>query len=174
MDLIASFNALKVRTSHFLTVDGILKDGVLHFLFDTGAAVSLIGLNCLFPEDEHRKITLLESIVKDELSSQQVVPRPDPYKTANNQNVTTFPCVSHGVSIEGAKAIDFYYDFSFDDVSLPLLGTTFSEDCAYHHTIGGMLTVTGIKENPGLSIYQGINVLDFDIVIKQFEKEMNS
>ena len=90
MDLIASFNALKVRTSHFLTIDGILKDGVLHFLFDTGAAVSLIGLNCLFPEDEHRKIALLESIIKKELSSQHVVLRPDPYRTANNQKGQVF------------------------------------------------------------------------------------
>ena len=107
MDLIASFNAHKVKTSHFLTVDGI-------------------------------------------------------------QKVTTYPCVSHGISIEGTNERDFYFDFSFEDVSLPLLGTSFSDDCAYSHTINGTLTVTGMKKDAGMHYYEGRNVLDFDKVTSKF------
>ena len=168
MDLIASFNAHKVKTSHFLTVDGILKEGVLYFLFDTGAVCSLIGLNSLFSDDEQEKKAAFARILKNELSAQQVKSRSESLRTANNQKVTTYPCVSHGISIEGTNERDFYFDFSFEDVSLPLLGTSFSDDCAYSHTINGTLTVTGMKKDAGMHYYEGRNVLDFDKVTSKF------
>lgn len=168
MDLIASFNAHKVHTSFFVTIDGILKEGVLYFLFDTGAVCSLIGLNSLFADDETEKKAIFADILKQELSSQQINPRSELLRTANNQEVTTFPCVSHNVSIEGAEGRDFYFDFSFDEVSLPLLGTSFSDDCAYHHTINGSLTITGMKADAGCRYYAGRKVLDFDNIVAKY------
>lgn len=172
MDLIASFNAHKVRTSHFLTVDGILKDGVLHFLFDTGAVVSLIGLNSFFTDDEYALKQSFEKIICDEIASQGISARSESYKTATNQIVTTYPCVSHGVSIEGSTPRDFYFDFSFSDVSLPLLGSAFTDDCAYSHTIGGNLTISGMKDIPAFEYYKDYSVLEFDEVIKKLSNRI--
>ena len=171
MDLIASFNAHKIQTSFFLTVDGILKEGVLYFLFDTGAVCSLIGLNSLFPDDETARKDAFTRIIKDELVAQHVSSRPESLRTANNQEVTTYPCLKRGVSIEGTAKRDFYFDFSFDEVSLPLLGTSFSDDCAYSHAINGNINITGIKEQAGAEYYKGLNILEFDDIAIKFQKD---
>lgn len=170
MDYVASISAFKVETSHFLAVEGILKDEMLSFLFDTGAAVSLISPNSLFGAGEEESRIRFEQIVKSELAAQRVDAWEKTYKTANNQDVNTYPCVSHGVSIGGSKQMDFYFDFTFDDVNLPLLGTAFSDDCSYSHTINGSLVITGMKDNPGFSFYSGRNVLDFDVVMEKYNE----
>ena len=144
MDLIASFSAHKIKTSHFLTVDGILKD-----------------------DEEEKKVTF-KNILKDEITAQGIAPRTKPLLAANNQIVTTYPCVSHGVSIEGTSESDFYFDFSLQDVSLPILGTSFTDDCAYTHSINGNLTITGMRRNAGAGYYIGCKVLDFDVVMTKF------
>lgn len=170
MDLIASFNAHIIQTSHFITIDGILKNGVLHFLFDTGAVCSLIGTNSLFSDNEHEKREKFIKILKNEIATQQIFPRANPLKTANNQSITTYPCVSHNVSIEGTEHSDFYFDFSITDISLPLLGTSFSYDCTYSHTTNGILSITSMKKNAGSDYYSSYKVLDFDIVMAEYEK----
>ena len=167
MDLIASFHAHKVKTSFFLTVDGISPDGILYFLFDTGAVCSLVGLNSLFPEENAQRQAFAK-VVRDELSAAQISPRPESLRTATNQSILTYPCVCHNVSIEGTDGRDFYFDFSFDNISLPLLGTSFSEDCSYSHTINGELNITGIKADAGKAHYSGRKVLDFDKVWETF------
>ena len=74
-----------------------------------------------------------------------------------------------GVSIEGTAERDFYFDFSFSDISLPLLGTSFSDDCAYNHAVNGSLNITSMKQQAGEGYYTGENVLDFDKVVEKFE-----
>lgn len=170
MDFIASFNAHKVRTSFFLTVDGILKEGILYFLFDTGAVCSLIGLNSLFPDDAVEKKYIFKKIIEEELHSQHVEPRLESLRTANNQVVTTYPCLKKGVSIEGTANRDFYFDFSFSDISLPLLGTSFSDDCAYNHAVNGSLNITSLKQQAGAGYYTSQNILNFDKVVERFER----
>ncbi len=171
MDLIASFSAHKVRTSHFLTLDGITEDGVLHFLFDTGAAVSLIGINSLFQDDENDKKELFKKIVESEIELQHVIPRSQDLKTVTKQSVKTYPCVSHGISIEGTRAMDFYFDLSLEDISIPLLGSAFTDDCAYNHAMNGQLIISAMKDNPGSEYYDACNVLDFDSVMTRFVSE---
>ena len=168
MDSIASFSAHKIKTSHFLTVDGILKDGVMYFLFDMGAICPLIGLNSLFSDDEKEKKSAFEVLLKNEISAQNILPRAKPLRTANNLPVATYPRVSHNVSIEGTNGMDFYFDFSFHDISLPLLGTSFTDDCSYSHSINGSLIITGMKTYAGSGFYMDYNVLDFDSVIEKF------
>ena len=174
MDLIASFSAHKIKTSHFLTVDGILKDKVLYFLFDTGAAYSLIGSNSLFSDNEAENKETFEKFLKDEISAQKISPRKKILKTANNQSITTYPCVSHDVSIEGVNGFDFYFDYSFDNISLPLLGTSFSDDCAYSHSINSTLTITSIKDNAGSSYYKDYGVLEFDMATEKFSNYLGT
>ena len=167
MDLIASFSAHKVKSSFFLTVDGITPDGILYFLFDTGAVCSLVGLNSLFPEDSAERLAFTR-IVRDELSAGNISPRSESLRTANNQTLLTYPCVCHNVSIEGTAGRDFYFDFSFDDISLPLLGTSFSDDCSYSHSINSGLNITGVKADAGKAYYRGQKVLDLDRVWSMF------
>ena len=90
-------------------------------------------------------------------------------KTSYNQAIETYPCVSHSVSVENAGEIDFYFDFSFQNISLPLLGTSFTDDCAYVHSINGDLIITGMKNSIGAGYYKSCNSLDFDKVMARFE-----
>ena len=167
MDLIASFSAHKVKSSFFITIDGITPDGILYFLFDTGAVCSIVGLNSLFPENNAERLAFTQ-LVRDELSIENISPRSESLRTANNQKLLTYPCVCHDVSIEGTAGRDFYFDFSFEDISLPLLGTSFSDDCSYSHSINSGLNITGVKADAGKAYYSGQKVLDFDKVWAAF------
>ena len=172
MDLMGSFSSKKVNTFNFFYVNGVIGDNELLFLFDTGAACPVVGVNSFFdPDDEEVGRTALEAILKEEIIKRNVKPRPVPLKAANSQEVTTFPCICHGVSIGNSPKRDFYFDISFEDISIPLLGGSFIDDCAYSHAINGNINITSIKENAGSSYYRGYNVLDFDIVSEVFARK---
>ena len=173
MDLMASFSSRKVNTFNFFSFYGILGDNGLVFLFDTGAACPVVGINNFFDtSDDSNDRTKLEQLLRDEIATQKVLPRPIPLKAANNQPVTTYPCVCHHVSIENTRERDFYFDISFDDISIPLLGSSFIDDCAYSHAINGNLSITGMKQQAGVVYYTGRNVLEFDTVGNKFTSNM--
>ena len=170
MDLIASFSSQKVDTFHFFLITGLLGDDDLAFLFDPGAVCPLIGVNCFFRKDKDATARKrLEKIVHDELTVQNVPPRSVPLKAANSQKVVTFPCVCHNVSIENTARREFFFDLSFDEISIPLLGSSFTDDCAYRHSINGNLDITGIKADAGARYYKGTKVLNFDVVATKYE-----
>lgn len=66
------------------------------------------------------------------------------------------------------------FDISFDDISIPLLGSSFIDDCAYSHAINGNLNITGMKPQAGVGYYSGRNVLDFDKVAAAFAQTTSS
>lgn len=170
MDLIASFSSQKINAFNFFMIRGIFSNNSLFFLFDTGAACPVVGINNFFDEEggTHNR-SIFEHVLRKEISSQKIIPRPIPLKTANNQPITTYPCVCHHVSIQNTAEQDFYFDLSFDDISIPLLGNSFIDDCAYSHTINGKLSITGMKPHAGTDYYSGRNVLDFDEAVTKFE-----
>lgn len=168
MDLMGSFNSTKVNTFNFFYVRGLMGDNELLFLFDTGAACPVVGINCLFDADEEKK-AILEQVIRDEIEAQNVDARPIPLKAANSQEVTTYPCVCHNVSIGGTIDADFYFDIAFDDISIPLLGSSYIDDCSYNHAINGNIVITGTKEDVGKSFYMGYKVLDFGVVVKEYD-----
>lgn len=170
MDLIASFDSQRVNTFDFFVLRGIFGRSGLFFLFDTGASCPVVGVNNFFDKDDMENKENLEKIIRDEISIQKVAPRPIPLKAANSQPVTTYPCVCHGVSIENTAEQEFYFDLSFDEISIPLLGSSFIDDCAYNHAINGNVNITGMKKRAGANYYNGRNVLDFDKVAKEYEK----
>ncbi|MBO4396643.1 MAG: hypothetical protein J5819_09900 [Eubacterium sp.] len=174
MDLIASFHSHKIKKFHFFSLSGLSTKGRdIVFLFDTGAVCPVIGVNCLFPKDDnaahHNKRESFEKLLREEIKIQSIGTRPRPLKAANNQEVTTYPCVCRDVSISNAGTMDFYFDISFDDISIPLLGSSFIDDCAYTHSIAGSLNITGIKESAGKDFYTGMNILDFNRVLERFK-----
>ena len=169
MDLIASFNSQKVNAFHFFVIRGIFGNAGLFFLFDTGASCPVVGLNNLFDlGDVSNARSTFEQILQQEIIVQHISPRPIPLKAANKQPVTTYPCVCHHVSIENTAERDFYFDLSFEDVSIPLLGSSFIDDCSYNHAVNGNLNMTGVKPQAGAGYYLGRNVLDFDMAAWKF------
>lgn len=173
MDLIASFSSQRVRTFQFFKLRGILDDDTLTFLFDTGAAYSAIGINNLIPSksnhESDEQLLALEKIIRDEIKKQGVSERAQRLKSANNIDIITYPCVSRGVSIEGSKQTDFYFDLALSDyINLPLLGSNFTDDCNYTHKINGQIIVSGMKDSPGAESYYGIKTLDFSGIKKGY------
>ncbi|MCR5788903.1 MAG: hypothetical protein K6G83_03360 [Lachnospiraceae bacterium] len=168
MDLIASFNSQKVGRFHFFLLHGLKKNDDLLFLFDTGAACPVIGVNNFFDKDEDNQIQkAFRHFLLSEVSSQGIISRP--MKTANSQEVMTYPCLCHNVTIENSSKVEFYFDISFAEISIPLLGSSFIDDCSYSHIIDGNLNITGMKNNAGAKYYEGTKVLDFDTVVEKFE-----
>ena len=175
MDLIASFSSQRINAFHFFVIHGLMANKDLVFLFDTGASCPVLGVNSFFRDgDTTNNRHILEQLLYNELSSQNILPRPIPFKAANNQEMTTYPCVCHNVSIENTAERDFYFDISFDDISIPLLGSSFIDDCAYSHAINGNLNITGMKPQAGAGYYAGRNVLDFDKVAEKFAANAES
>lgn len=168
MDLVASFSSQRVNTFNFFFVRGIFGDNNLLFLFDTGAACSVVGINSFFREGREtiEKRKTLEELLKDEIKNKDVLPRN--LKAANNQSVTTYPCICRSVSIENTSERDFYFDISFEDISIPLLGSSFIDDCAYNHAINGNINITGIKEKAGSGYYDECTLIEFDEIARKY------
>ena len=49
---------------------------------------------------QSKEKNIFKKIVEEEIHSQHIEPRPESLRTANNQVVTTYPCLKKGVSIE--------------------------------------------------------------------------
>ena len=173
MDLMASFSSRRINVFNFFYIYGMLDDNGLEFLFDTGAICPVVGVNNFFDDEDAKERRELEDILNEEIINQNVKCRPAPLKAANRQEVKTYPCVCNGISIERADVTDFYFDISFDDISVPLLGSSFIDDCAYNHTINGNVNITGIKNCAGASYYKGYNLLDFNKVATRFHIRRN-
>ena len=175
MDLIASFNSNKISYFHFFTLSGLSKSRNIVFLFDTGAVCPVIGTNNFFTKekspDNIKKKELFEKTIQEELKIQNILPRSNSLKAANNQEVKTYPCICRDVSISSTGKMDFFFDLSFDEISIPLLGSSFIDDCSYSHSIGGNLNITGIREKAGSGFYDGMNILNFNTILDRFEAD---
>ena len=175
MDLIASFSSKKINISNFFVIKGLLGDISPLFLFDTGAACSVVGVNSFFSKDENGLYSsnkeTFEKILNDEISIQNIRPRDDDLKTANGQRIKAYPCICHDVMIQGITLNSFYFDISFEEVNIPLLGCSFSDDCAYSHSINGHIDISGMKSNPGEDFYKKNSLINFDIVRSRYESQ---
>ena len=48
---------------------------------------------------------------------------------------------------------------------------SFSDDCAYSHSIRGKIRITGISDNPSFELYKSYNVLDWNKVMTRYYGE---
>ena len=174
MDLIASFSSQTVRSFHFFKLRGLIHNQIMSFLFDTGAAYSVVGINHLLKPgqytDENKKQQLREAFI-EESKRQGIKERSERLRTVNNAMIVTYPCICHGVSIEGAAEMDFCFDFSLSDINLPLLGGSFMNDCTYSPSINGSVIVSGMKDNPGMSLYRNVPVVDFNLAVSNMQND---
>lgn len=165
MDLIASFSSQQVHAFHFFKITGLINNQIMNFLFDSGAAYSIVGINHLVKagdvKNKERVIDRMRQGFIEEARVQGISERKEKLRAANNEPIITYPCVCHNVSIEGSAAIDFYFDFSLTEINLPLLGGSFMNDCSYSHPVGGSVIVSGMTDRPGTEMYRGLHVVDF-------------
>lgn len=170
MPLTASFSGKRMGSHHYFSIRGLLGSTSTLFLFDTGATYTTIGVNNFFEGDNgfESEIQMLTDLLKNVIIAENILPRAESIKTANNQIITTYPCICHNVSIEGVKSINFYFDISLQDFHLPLPGTSFSDDCSYNHTINGTLNITRMKESAGSRFYSDRRLLNFNNVVEKF------
>ncbi len=81
-----------------------------------------------------------------------------------------YPCRFRGASISGTKPIDLYFFLHLGNVSVPLLGFDYIDDCSYHHSIGGDFVVNAVADEVGKRFYPD-SVIDFNRVLDQFSKK---
>ena len=171
MDLIASFSSQKLKRFNFFTIRGMFEERDVFFLFDTGASLPVVGVNSFFRKDGDDyppEKYQFEDFLRKRIASFGILPRDVPLKTATKQDVESYPCVCHNVTMDSVTIKEFYFDIAFDEVNIPLLGTSFSDDCGYSHAISGNIIISGMKTNPGDGDYLGLTVLDFNKAVKDF------
>ena len=148
MQSLASFSAKRTKRSYILAVDSFRRDNRrLVFQFDTGASMSLVGLNTVCDDDEGKAI--LARIILEEVAANGIEEEKEFAKTATNEEVGVYPCRLSGVSIMNTKPRDLYFHVYLGDVNLPLLGFDFTDYCDYHHRINGDIEVTAISDYAG-------------------------
>ncbi len=167
MHLLQSFSSIKFHNHSFVNVGNLRSDDSdTLFLLDTGATVSLIGLNTICDEDEIKQKVLVE-ILYDHIEKNKINPARNQFKTATQEEVSVFPCVKRNVTIMGTRPISFYFHIYMGNVHLPLLGNDYLDDCKYLHDIGKSIEVLAVSDNVGKRYYPS-SVIDFSIVLSDY------
>lgn len=171
MEYAASFSTIKFGKAYIVDVRNLRRDKrSIPFQVDSGASMSLIGLNTICGKNEE-KAKILKEIVVSEIQSASVnryLQRP---KTITNEEVIVYPCKCGGISVCGTLPVTLYFHFFLGDITLPLLGFDFLDDCSYHHSIGGDLLISAMAKDIGKRFYPD-NVLDFNDILDRYESEI--
>ena len=140
------------------------------FQFDTGASLSLIGLNSICEDDEQNKQVLKEIII-NHIKKERILAHKGTLKTVTEETMEVYPCKLAGVSIMGTMPITFYFHIYLGNISIPLIGYDYIDDCTYYHKAGGRLEVISIADNVGKRFYLE-NVLDFNNILEEYYKKI--
>ena len=171
MEYVGSFNAIKTGKGYIVNIYNLHPDGdIMPFQFDTGASVTFLGINSFCDEENKEEYELLRNIVKEEIADGKYDVVKDSASTATKEEVYMYPCRYDGVSISGTKPIVLYFFLYLGDVSVPLLGFDYIDDCSYHHSIGGELVVNAVAQDVGKRFYPN-TVIDFNKIIERFNRE---
>ena len=167
MELQASFSFPKRKRSYFAVIYNLLGEGTTNvFHFDTGASISLIGLNTICGDDPQR-CEALKSIILDEIKNLGVLPYQESLQTVTQDELIVYPCKCEGVFIQGSAEITFYFHVYLGNISLPLLGFDYIDDCSFKHSIRGNLFVQAVANDVGKRFYPD-KVVDFNKVIRKY------
>ena len=167
MHSLLSFSSIKSYNHCLVKADNLrLDDESTLFLLDTGATVSLIGLNTICDDDVSNQ-HLLKNIIHNCIENNEVIPSRKDFKTATQENVTVYPCIKRNVTIMETEPIDFYFHIYMGNIYLPLLGNDYLDDCKYHHNIEKSIEVLAVADNVGKRFYPP-NVIDFDRVLNEY------
>lgn len=172
MEQIASVNLHKGKSAYFVYVLNLREEGSdLLFHFDTGASVSLIGLNTICEDDEERT-EILKQIIENEIAEKGVKKYSESLKTATKEEIEVYPCKCDEVTLLGGNPATFYFHIYLGTVNLPLLGFDYIDDCSFHHSIQGNVHISAVSESAGKRFYTG-NVIDFNSVMKKYREQLH-
>lgn len=174
MEYVDSFNAIKAGKAYIIEIDNMTLDNrVITFHVDSGASVTLLGINSFCKPGDESQYALLYSIVEKEIQSGQYESNKNLGKTITYEELEMYPCKISGVSILGTKPFTLYFHIYPGKIGMPLLGFDYIDDTSYHHTIAGDLVFNAIAEQPGSRFYSG-NVIDFNKILDTFNKQKHS
>ena len=171
MGLTASFESDIIKTAHFFTLRNMFNDTYIRLLFDTGATFSVIGINNILDSLDESTHDAFKQILYDEITKQGISKRGYPLRTATGKALDVYPCVLHDALIGSATPFEFYFELTESHLEEPILGRSYSDDCAYSHSIQGKIRINGIADKPGYRLYASVNVLDFTSVMARYYKE---
>ncbi len=173
MGLTASFESDIIKTAHFFNLRNMFTDTYVRLLFDTGATYSVIGINNILDSLEESTHNSLKQILYEEINKQGIMKRDYPLRTATGKALDVYPSVLHDALIGSVTPFDFYFELTEDHLEEPILGRSYSDDCAYSHAIQGKIRITGVSDNPGYRLYAKTSVLDFNRVMDRYYAEAN-
>ena len=168
---VSSFEASKRGRSYLIKVSNLRPEpDSVYFQLDTGAGMSLIGLNTICGDDEKKK-EILHRIILEESSRFGIKEEVMVAQTVTREEVNLYPCRCEGVSVSNTAPKPLYFHIYLGDVSMPLLGFDYIDDCTCHHTINGNFIITAIADTVGKRFYPE-KVLDFNKILEEYEKEL--
>lgn len=171
MESAASFSLLKSKKAYFVNIQNLRNDGDdILFLCDSGASMSLIGLNTICGENED-DCKILKSILEKEIQKNGIKKHDGNPKTVTRETLAVYPCKIDGVSVSGAAPSTLYFHIFLGHINLPLLGFDYIDDCSFRHGIGGNIDVTAIATNAGRRFYPDI-VIDFNRVLDTYRNSL--
>lgn len=171
MEYVNSFSTTKAGKAYIVNVYNIHPDGdVMVFQVDSGASVSFMGLNSFCDPDKTDEYNILRDIVSDEIRNGHFERFKNSASTATQEEVELYPCKMDNVSISDTAPITLYFCLYLGNVSMPLLGFDYIDDCTYNHRIAGDIIFTAVAEDIGKRFYPD-KVIDFNRVIDRFQME---
>ncbi len=168
MESVGSFNAIKSGKAYIVEVDNLVPDDrLLAFHVDSGASVTLIGLNSFCRSGNESDHELLKGILEDEILKESFMASKTSGSTVTKEEIDMYPCKFSGVSIAGTSPITLYFHIYLGNIGIPLLGFDYIDDTSYHHSIAGDLIFTAVQDDPGKRFYPE-KVIDFNKVMDLF------
>ena len=169
MQFVDSFEVTKIGKAYVVKVNELHpKRKTMLFHVDSGASVTLVGLNSFCNKEDIGNYNLLKSIIEERIQADGLDKYVYSAKTATEEQVETYPCKCDGVSISETKPITLFFHIYLGNVGMPLLGFDYIDDTSYHHTIAGDLIVTGVAEDIGKRFYPE-KVLDFNSILEDYK-----
>ena len=167
MESVASFSLYKSEKAWFVNVQNFGSDeNDTLFHFDTGASMSLVGLNTLCGDDPE-DCAVLRDIIEEEIQAKGIEDYENPPKTITNEVIHVYPGKMSGVSISGTAPITFYFHIYLGMVNLPLLVFDYIDDCSLQHQIAGNMDIRAVASDVGKRFYPE-KLLDFNFIMGRY------
>ena len=164
---ISSFSLRKINNHFFVPVINLMdRKKVLWFQFDTGAYVSLIGLNSICGDDEKACASLRQLLV-EEIGKKKIEKTDMGLRTVTLEPIETYPCRCENISVGGTVPITFFFHICLKNIGFSLLGMDYLDDCVFHHGIGGTIDISAVAKDAGKRFYLK-EALDFRRVLNRY------
>ena len=106
MEFVRSFEV----TKNVVKVKGLHPKGKsMIFHVDSGASVTVVGLNSLCDKDDTKNYEQLKAIIEREISKENLEPYAINGSTVTEEQIKIYPCRYEGVSISETVPITLYF-----------------------------------------------------------------